>query len=141
MAAARRQPAAGTGLLHSPALPVVLILAAMSIGLTALLPLIQSSSATSTAGDVRALEAERTDQRARLRALELEIAQLGSLSRIEQEAAARFKMGPPKVQNYIAVDAPAPEARKIPTRYLAEEPQKDSDSPSLFEDIMDLLTP
>ena len=66
---------------------------------------------------------------------------MGSLSRIEQEAAARFKMGPPKVQNYIAVDAPAPVARKIPSRYLAEEPHKDSDSPSLFEDIVDWLTP
>jgi cell division protein FtsL len=141
MAAARREPVVGTAVLRSPALPVVLILAALAIGFTALLPLIQSSSATSTAGEVRALEAERTDQRARLRTLELEIAQLGSLSRIEQEAAARFKMGPPKVQNYIAVDAPAPEARKIPSRYLGEVTEKDSDSPSLFEDIADWLTP
>ncbi len=141
MAAARRQQAAGTGMLRSPALPVVLILAACAIGVTALLPLIQSSTATSTAGDVRALEAEQTDQRARLRALELEIAQLGSLSRIEQEAAARFKMGPPQILNYIAVDAPAPEAGKIPSRYLADEPQKHSDSPSLFEDIVDWMTP
>jgi len=141
MAAARRQPVAGTGMLRSPALPVVLILAACAIGITALLPLIQSSSATTTAGDVRALETQRNDQQARLRALELEIAQLGSLSRIEQEAAARFKMGPPKILNYITVDAPAPEARKIPGRYLAEEPRKDSDSPSLFEDIVDWLTP
>ena len=141
MAAAGRQPAPGTGILRSPALPVVLILAACAIGVTALLPLIQSSSATSTAGDVRALEAERNDQRARLRALELEIAQLGSLPRIEQEAAARFKMGPPKILNYIAVDAPAPEAPRIPSRYLGEEPPKDSDSSSLFEDIADWLTP
>src|SRR6266542_5109760 len=137
MAAARRQPVAGTGVFRSPTLPVVLILAALAIGVTALLPLIQSSSATSTAGDVRALEAERTDQRARLRALELEIAQLGSLSRIEQEAAARFKMGPPKILNYIAVDAPAPETPRIPSRYLGEAPVNDSDSPSLFEEIVD----
>src|SRR6266540_3281605 len=141
MAAARRQPMAGTGVFRSPTLPVVLTLAALAIGVAALLPLIQSSSATSTAGEVRALEAERTDQRARLRALELEIAQLGSLSRIEQDAAARFKMGPPKEQNYIAVDAPAPEALKIPSRYLGEDTEKDSDSPSLLEDIADWLSP
>src|SRR3989442_15780922 len=99
MAAARRQPAAGTGVLHSPALPVVLIMAALAIGVTALLLLIQSSTATSTAGEVRALEAGRTDQRARLRAPELEIAPVGSLSRVEQEAAARFQKGTAEGEN------------------------------------------
>lgn len=141
MAAARRQQVADAGVLRSPALPVLLILAAMAIGVTALLPLIQSSSATSTAGDVRTLEAERTDWRARLRALELEVAALGSLSRIEAEAAARFKMGPAKEQNYIAVDAPAPEPRKLPSRYLAEQTEQESDSASLIEDLVDWVTP
>jgi cell division protein FtsL len=141
MAAAHREPAAGTAVLRSPALPVVLLLAALAIGVTALLPLIQSSSATSTASEVRDLEAQRNDERARLRALELEIARLGSLSRIEQEAATRFKMAPPQVQNYIAVDAPGPQPRKIPSRYLAPPSEDSSDSPSLFEDIMDFVTP
>jgi cell division protein FtsL len=120
---------------------VVLLLAALAIGVTALIPLIQSSRATSTAGEVRTLEAQRADERARLRALELEIAQLGSLSRIEQEAAARFKMGPPKVQNYIAVDAPGPQPRKLPSRYLGAPSEASSDSPSLFEEIVDWITP
>lgn len=141
MAAARRQPAAGAGLLRSSSLPVVLLLAALAIGVTALIPLIQSSRATSTAGEVRTLEAQRADERARLRALELEIARLGSLSRIEQEAAARFKMGPPKVQNYIAVDAPGPQPRKLPSRYLGAPSEASADSPSLFEDIVDWITP
>lgn len=141
MATARRQPVAEAGVLRSPALPVLLILAAMAIGVTALLPLIQSSSATSTAGEVRALEAERTDWRARLRTLELEVAALGSLSRIESEAAARFKMAPAKDQQYIAVDVPAPEPQKIPSRYLPEQAEQDSDSPSLIEDALNWMTP
>ena len=128
-------------MLRSPALPVLLILAAMAIGVTALLPLIQSSSATSTAGEVRSLETERTDWRARLRTLELEVAALGSLSRIETEAAVRFRMAPPKEQHFITVDAPAPAPQKIPSRYLPEPEERDPDSPSLIEDVLDWMTP
>jgi len=139
--AAARKPATATGVLRSPALPVLLTLAALAIGVAALLPLIQSSSATSTAGEVRTLEAERTDWRARLRALELEVAQMGSLSRIEQEAAARFGMGPAKQQHYIAIDALALEPRKIPSRYLPEQTDPASDSPSLIEDVINWVFP
>jgi len=141
VATARKQQAAASGVLRSPALPVFLTLAALAIGVAALLPLIQSSSATSTAGEVRALEAERTDWRARLRALELEVAQMGSLSRIEQEAAGRFGMGPAKQQHYIAIDAPALAPRKIPSRYLPEQTEPASDSPSLIEDVIDWVFP
>jgi len=140
VATARRQPATDA-MFRSSALPVLLILAAMAIGVSALLPLIQSSSATSTAGDVRALEAEHADQRARLRALELEVAGLGSLSHIEAEAAARFGMKPPTQLHYIAIDAPGPEPRKLPTRYYRTEPEEPSDSASLIEDILDWVTP
>jgi hypothetical protein len=140
MATARKQ-APTAGVWRSPALPALLTLAALVIGVAALLPLIQSSSATSTAGDVRRLESERNDMRARLRALELEVAQMGSLTRIEQEAASRFAMGPAKQQHYIAVDAPALEPRKIPSRYLPEPAEQTSDSPSLIEDIADWMIP
>jgi cell division protein FtsL len=140
VATARKHHPAGA-VLPSHALPVLLILAAMAVGVAALLPLIQSSSATSTAGDVRALEAQRADQRARLRALELEVAGLGSLNRIEAEAKTRFGMGPPTQLHYIAVDAPAPEPKKLPSRYYSAAPDEESNSSSLFEDIADWLTP
>jgi cell division protein FtsL len=141
MATARRHEPASSSVLRSPALPVLLTLAAVVIGVAALLPLIQSSSATTTAGDVRSLEVERNDTRARLRALELEVAQMGSLTRIEQEAAARFKMGPPTAIHYIAVDAPAPEPRRVPSRYLPDQVGPPPDSPSLLEDIVDWMIP
>jgi hypothetical protein len=140
MATVRKQ-APTASVWRSPALPALLTLAALAIGVAALLPLIQSSSATSTAGDVRRLESERNDMRARMRALELEVAQLGSLPRLEQEAASRFAMGPAKQQHYIAIDAPALEPRKIPSRYLPEPAEQTSDSPSLIEDIADWMIP
>jgi cell division protein FtsL len=139
--ATARKEQTTSGVLPAPALPVLLTIAAIAIGVSALLPLIQSSSATSTAGEVRTLEAERNDMRARLRGLELELAQMGSLSRIEQEAAARFKMGPAKQQYYIAVDAPALEPRRIPSRYLPEPAGPPADSTSLLEDVVDWLVP
>jgi cell division protein FtsL len=122
-------------------MPVLLTLAAVVIGISALLPLIQSSSVTTTAGEVRALEVERNDSRARLRALELQVAGLGSLARIEQEAAARFKMRQPTQTHYIAVDAPAPEPRKVPSRYLPDQTPEKADSPSLLEDVVDWMIP
>ena len=64
------------GVLHSPSLPVVLTLAAMIVGLAALLPLIQSSGATTTAGQIRQLQQEQEGWQARNRELEVEMAGL-----------------------------------------------------------------
>ena len=107
MATARKHHPAGA-VLPSHALPVLLILAAMAVGMAA---------------------------------LELEVAGLGSLNRIEAEAKTRFGMGPPTQLHYIAVDAPAPEPKKLPSRYYSAAPDEESNSSSLFEDIADWLTP
>jgi hypothetical protein len=69
------------------------------------------------------------------------VAGLGSLARIEQEAAARFKMRQPTQTHYIAVDAPAPEPRKVPSRYLPDQTPEKADSPSLLEDVVDWMIP
>lgn len=124
-----------TGVLHSPSLPVILIFAAMIVGVAALLPLVQSSGATSTAGDIRALEQAKTDWRARVRALELEVAGLGSLNRIEQEATQRLKMAPPKETHFIRIDVPAPESRRLPSRYLPRTPEPEGSGSSVFETL------
>jgi cell division protein FtsL len=122
-------------MLPTPSLPVVLILAAVIIGVAALLPLVQSSGATSTEGDIRRLEQQNTDWRARVRALELEVAGLGSLNRIEQEATQRLKMAPPKQTEYIRVDAPGPEPHRLPSRYLPPSPALEPGDSSLLEDL------
>ncbi len=120
-------------LLRSPSLPVLLILCAVVVGLAALLPLIQSSGATTTNGNIQRLEQERGDWKARLHELELEVATLGSLERIEKEAALRFKMVPPQETRYITVDVPAPEERRLPSRFLPPEPKKELSQSSLWD--------
>jgi cell division protein FtsL len=125
--------------LQSSGLPVALSLAAVIIGIAALLPLIQSSGATSKAGRVNALEEERTASQARLRELEVEVARLGSLDRIEQEARTRLGMEEPKETHFIPVDVPGPQPLKAPSRYLPAEPQHPHTSSSLWEDIFGWL--
>lgn len=136
---ASTRTAAG-GLLRPDNLPVVLTVAAMVVGIAALLPLVQSSESTSTAGDIRRLEQEKIAWQTQLQELEVDIARRGSLDWIEAQARLRFKMGPPEETVYIQVDSPPPDARRIPSRYLPQErleqPQGGS---SVWEDLFGWL--
>jgi hypothetical protein len=116
-------------------LPVILIVAAMVVGLAALLPLVQTSGATTAAGRIRQLEQERRDWQAQLHEQEVRVAQLGSLERIEKEARERLKMVPPAETHYFRVDAPAPAPHRLPSRFLPEEPPDTDTGASLWEDI------
>lgn len=109
------------GLLRPENLPVVLTIAAMVIGIAALLPLLQSSETTSTAGNILQLEDGKAGWQAQLQELELTVAGMGSLDHIEREAKRRFKMTTPEEVVYIFVDSPPPEARRIPSRYFAQD--------------------
>lgn len=135
----RTRAGALNDLLRSTNLPVILTLAALVVGLAALLPLVQSSGATTTAGNIRLLEQQKTDWQARLREKELEVASLGSLDRIEKEAALRWKMVTPTDVRYITVPAPAPDERKLPTRYLPPEPGEQGGGSSVWEDLFGWL--
>lgn len=133
----RREPRAiGAG---ASTLPVVLIIAAMIVGMAAFLPLVQSSGATTTGGNIRRLEQEREDWSARLQEQEITVAELGSLTRIEQEARTRLKMAPPEEVHYIRVDAPAPAPHRLPSRYLPEQPGHTDAGSSLWEDAFGWL--
>ncbi len=128
-----KEAAAPSELLHSPSLPLLLTAAALAIGLAALLPLIQSSSATTTNGNIQRLEQEKTDWQARLREIELEVAGLSSLNRIEQEAIERLGMVPPEEIRYITVSGPAPEAWRPPSRFLPAPTEPLEPSSSLWD--------
>ena len=128
------------GAAHSSSLPIVLTVAAMVIGFAAMLPLIQSSGATSTAGNIERLQQERTGLQARLRELEIDVATLGSLGRIETEAKTRLGMEKPKEIHYIPVAMPPPDERKLPSRFLPpERPARAADESSLWDDIFGWL--
>jgi hypothetical protein len=120
-------------------LPVFLLIGAMAVGLAAMLPLIQTSGATNTAGRIRELNQAREDWEARLHEQELRVAELGSLDRIEKEARERLRMGPPKEIHYISVDAPPPEPHRLPSRFLPKEEAPNDAGSSLWEDIVDWL--
>ncbi len=105
-------------ILRAPTLPLVIIVAAAAIGLAALLPLVQSSGATSTNGRIQQMEQQKTDLQAQIRTLEIEVARMGSLDRVEAEARQRLRMETPQEVHYLPIEAPGPEGRKLPSRFL-----------------------
>jgi cell division protein FtsL len=130
-----------TALRRTPtALPVVLTAAVVIIGITAMLPLVQSSGATSTAGHIEQLQQDKAGLQARLRELEVEVATLGSLSRVESEAINRLGMEKPKDIHYIPIEMSPPEERKLPGRFLPPEPESTAtDDSTLMDDIFGWL--
>ncbi len=126
-------------LLRSPSLPVLLTASAMAIGLAALLPLVQSSDATTTNGNIQRLEQARADWQARLHEMELEVAGLGSLDRIEREATGRLHMTAPAETHYLTVDVAAPERRKLPSRFLPPQPAQPQAGSSLWDKLFGWL--
>ncbi len=139
MATVRKDERSALELAHAGSLPIILIIAALVVGFAALLPLVQSSGATSTAGQVQQLEQQRLDWQARLRELEVDVATLGSLSRIEKEARLRYGMTRPKETHYITVDVAPPEDRKLPSRFLPPERDHGEASSSLWDALFGWL--
>jgi len=134
MAANRQGSSAIPEVLQDSNIPVILIMAALVVGVAALLPLVQTSLATSTGGNVSRLEQTREDWQARLHEQEVRVAELGSLNRIEREAKVRLKMVAPDSVTYLSIDAPAPAPHKLPSRYLTSE-QEPVESGSLWGDL------
>jgi cell division protein FtsL len=120
-------------------MPTLLIIAALVIGSAALIPLVQSAIATSTNGNVHRLEQQRDDWQAKTQELELEVATMASLDRIEKKARAELKMAEPKETRYITVEATAPEQRKLPSRYLPPKADEKQAGPSIWEQLLDWL--
>jgi len=119
-----------------PSLAVVVIIAAIAVGLAALFPLIQSSGATTTNGRLQRLRQEQADWEALSQELEVEVATLGGLERIEQEAKRRFQMVPAQETIYLPVDVAGPEPPKLPSRFL---PQPERPPPAKGSSIWDKL--
>ena len=138
MAANRQGSSAVPDVLQDSNIPVILILVTLVVGIAALLPLVQTSLATSTGGNVARLEQLREDWQTRLHEQEVNVAELGSLSRIESEAQERLKMVAPDSVTYLLVDAPAPAPRGIPSRYLSEE-EGPVEGESLWEEFFGWL--
>lgn len=138
MADNRQGSSAVPEVLQGTNIPVILILAALIVGIAALLPLVQTSLATSTGGNVSRLEQLREDWQARLHEQEVSVARLGSLDSIESAAKVRLKMVAPDSVTYLRVDAPPPAPHKLPSRYLPVE-KGPVEGESLWEDFFGWL--
>ncbi|MDP9180321.1 MAG: hypothetical protein M3O21_01185 [Chloroflexota bacterium] len=135
----RREVQATPALWGFASLPVILLIAAMIVGLAALLPLVQSSGATTTAGSITQLQQQHDDWQARLEEEQAKVAQLSSLNTIRQEATTRLKMVEPAETHYITVNAPAPAPDRLPSRFLPQQKQPSTAGKSLWDDIIDRL--
>jgi len=135
----RHETQATPGILGFARMPIILVVAAMIVGLAALLPLVQSSGATTAVGDITTLQRERDDWQTRLEEEQLKVAQMSSLSAIRKIAVERLHMGEADDIRYITVDAPAPAAESVPSRLLPEEQEPSQTENSLLDDIIGLL--
>ena len=126
-------------LLRSPNMPTLLIISALVIGAAALIPLVQSSIATTTNGNVRLLEQQRDDWQAQIQELELDVATMAGLNRIENEARNGLKMVEPKETRYITVPEEAPEPRSVPGRYLPSTADEREAEPSAWRKLLNWL--
>ncbi len=135
----RREARATPTIWGFASLPLILLIAAMIVGLAALLPLVQSSGATTTAGSITQLQQQHDDWQARLEEEQVRVARLSSLNTIRQEATTRLKMVEPAEKRYITVDAPAPAPDPLPSRFLPQQQPAPAAGKSLWEDIIDRL--
>jgi len=101
-------------------------LAVIGLCIAAVLPVMRTSSVTESGSELRALEAERERLSSEIRSLAAHVGQLGSLSRIEQQAVERFNMVPARPTIVLDVSQPPP-ARTMPTRFLPTHGALDRD--------------
>jgi len=110
------------------ALTITLALVALAI----LLPVMQSSDETAQGYRIRALEQQRVDLEAQIYSTQSEIAQLGSLARIDNEARNRLGMVPADRTLAVTVSVPAPATHPLPNRYLQPVGPAAAAAPSSF---------
>ncbi len=120
-------------------MPTLLIIGALAVGTAALIPLVQSSTVTSTNGNVHRLEQQRDDWRARIQELELDVATMAGLDRIESAARIDLKMVEPEETRYITVAAEPPAPRRLPSRYLPPTADERESEPGIWKQLLDWL--
>jgi hypothetical protein len=94
------------------------LLAAVGLaGLSAMLPVIQNSAATSRGFDIQASQARQAELNGQINLLESDVARLTSLSRIERRAG-EIGLSPAPNPYYVTVNEPGPQPAKIPAELL-----------------------
>jgi hypothetical protein len=91
--------------------------AVVMVGISATLPVLQRSTATSEGFATQGTELEKASLNGEIRALEQEVSHLTSLPRIELRAA-QIGLSPGPQPIYLTVTEPGPAPAKIPAEYL-----------------------
>lgn len=97
------------------------VAAAGLVAAAALLPVVQSSNATSAGYETRQLERRKADLQASLYNAQSEIAEQGSLQRIDREARERLGMVPSARTVVLTIDDRPPAPWQVPSRFLVPE--------------------
>jgi hypothetical protein len=102
--------------------PLSLLLALGLVVAAMLLPVVQSSDATTTGYSIQKRSQELADLNARVYNTQAEIAQLDSTERVRKEAARLGLVQPSPGAVSIAIEAPAPDGVLMPRRFMPAPP-------------------
>lgn len=108
------------------------------LGIGAMLPVLQSSAATTrgfTAQEAQLREATLTGE---IRQIEADVARLTSASRIERRAA-EIGLGPGIAPRYVSVAEPGPAPAKLPADYLIIPPSPEDGAQSWWRSLLSRL--
>jgi cell division protein FtsL len=104
--------------------PVLLAVGAV-IAVVGLLQLMQTSRATTASFKIEQLEQQKLELETSVSQLEVDVAGLSSLSRVQQEAQ-RLGLRPPAAREVVEVSVPGPtgDSTQIPARFLPKDEPK-----------------
>ena len=112
--------------------PILLAVGAV-IAVVCVLQLMQTSRATTASFNIQQLEQQKLELQTSVSELEVDVAGLSSLSRVQQEAK-RLGLGPPAAREVVEVGVPGPsgDSAQVPARFLpkAETASKAGERPS-----------
>jgi Septum formation initiator len=117
----------------------LLVAAFVGLGLVGLLPVLESSSATTTGFTVTELEAQRDQLKSEVNQLESEVASFAALDYVERQATDRLGMVEPGERIFISVDKPAPALERLPSTYQASEDSSEEGRDPWWKPLADLL--
>jgi hypothetical protein len=99
------------------------------VGLCAMLPVIQNSTATSQGFDIQEIRQREARLNGEISLLESDVARLTSLTRIERRAQD-IGMVPAANPIFVTVNEPGPAPAKLPAEYLPRRtPERDAPAP------------
>lgn len=115
-----------------------IVSAIVIVGISAMLPVLQNSTATSEGFNAQRSRTDETALQGQISVLEADVAQLTSLSRIERRAQ-EIGLHPTINPIYVHVDVAGPEPAKIPSSYLPPAVVKPPPPAPWWRSIVDWL--